>query len=69
MFGCIITLKSITLALKGEALLKKNGFACQVVKPDGEGSCKYGISISCNNVKSASAILASAKIPIENIFA
>lgn len=69
MFGCIITVKSVTYAMKGEALLRKNGFACRVVKPDGEGSCKYGISLSCNYVKQATAILAAASIPIEAVIA
>ncbi len=69
MFGCIITVKSVTYAMKGEALLKKNGFACRVVKPDGEGSCKYGISLSCNHIKQATAMLAAAGIPIESVIA
>ena len=69
MFGCVIILKSITYAIKSEALLKKNGFSCRVVKPDGDSGCKYGIAISCINIKKATAVIASAGIPIEQILA
>ena len=59
MYGCIITVKSITYALKGEALLKKSGILCKVVKTEGmgNGGCKYGISLSCNGVNAALDIL------------
>ena len=59
MYGCIITVKSITYALKGEALLKRNGIPCKVVKTEGlgNGGCKYGISLSCNGLNTALDIL------------
>ena len=69
MFGCTITVRSITYAMKGEALLKKNGFACRIVKPDGGGGCQYGISLSCSHINKATNLLASAGIPIEQILA
>ena len=70
MNGCIITVKSITYALKGEALLKKRGIPCKIVKPDvTEGGCKYGIGLSCTSINAALEILKHNAIEIGRIMA
>ena len=71
MYGCIITVRSITYAFKGEALLKNHGIDCKVVKTDGKnnGGCKYGISIACNMTNNALAILKNHGIEIGKIMA
>ena len=53
--------------MKGEALLKQMGFNCRIVKPDGNGSCRYAIELSCNNIRKAIDIISSAKIPIYSV--
>lgn len=69
MYGCIITVKSITYALKGEAILKKSGILCKVVKTEGmgNGGCKYGLSLSCNQVSTALDILKRNGIEIGKV--
>jgi hypothetical protein len=68
MYGCIITVKSITYALKGEALLKKRGIECSVVKVDGsEHGCRYGIALSCRALTSAVTILSTGGVEIGKI--
>jgi hypothetical protein len=71
MYGCIITVKSITYAFKGEALLKNHGLVCKVVKTEGKdtGGCKYGLALSCNIVNDALEILKSNKIEIGKVMA
>ncbi len=70
MYGCIITVKSITYALKGESLLKKSGIKCKVVKTEGaENGCKYGISLSCNMVSAALEIMKKSGIEIGKVMA
>ena len=70
MYGSIISVRSITYALKGETLLKRNGIPCKVVKTDGlgNGGCKYGISLSTSLVNSALAILTGNGIEIGKVF-
>ena len=70
MYGSIISVRSITYALKGEALLRRNGIPCKVVKTEGmenEG-CKYGLSLSSSAVKYASELLSKNGIEISKIF-
>ena len=70
MYGSIISVRSITYALKGEALLKRNGIPCKVVKTEGitNGGCKYGISLSTSAVNTALAILNTGGIEIGKVF-
>lgn len=68
MYGCIITVKSITYALKGEALLKKRGVKCSVVKTDGaDHGCRYGIALPCSSLTGATAILSGGGVEIGKI--
>lgn len=70
MFGCIITVKTLTHALRGEAYLKARGIPCKVVKPDGgSGGCRYGLSISCNSAKYAFDMLKKAGFEVVKILA
>ena len=71
MYGCIITVRSITYAFKGEALLKKHGIDCKVVKTDSKdsGGCKYGLSLSCNLTSNALTILKNNGIEIGKLMA
>ncbi len=70
MFGCIITVKTLTHALRGEAFLKNRGIVCRVVKPDGENvGCRYGIALNCNYAKSAFDMLKKAGFEVVKILA
>ena len=70
MYGCIITMKSLTHALRGEALLKKRGIDCKVVKPpSGTNGCRYGIALSCSAADFAMGFLIKSGLDVGKLMA
>lgn len=68
MFGCIITVKTLTHALRGESYLKARGIACRAVKPDGDKTgCRYGIALNCSNAARAFDMLRGAGLDVGRI--
>ena len=64
----IISLRSVTHAVKGKRLLLENGIRATVVKPSvSDEGCGYGLSVSASHVDAAADILQKNRIRIVKI--
>ncbi len=70
MSDCVIALSSITYAMKGEGLLKREGIAAKQIRLAPHATrrgCAYGLAIPCTERHRAARLLRAADIPYSQI--
>ena len=70
MSSCLITLRSLTYAMKAQKLLKERGIDAASVKLDGEYSrkgCGYGVRFDIRLRRQAEQIMRENGIPYSDI--
>ncbi len=63
---CILTMKSVTFALRAKSTLAARGVAAEVVNLDPKltkKGCAYGIRFSCADAESVQRILTAKDVP------
>lgn len=71
MNACIITFRSVTLAQRGERVLKRAGIYCMVQRTPRymeEQGCGYCLKITCSRIPEAVELLRSGQIPFRKIY-
>lgn len=66
----VIAVSSVTYAMKGAALLKRNGIAAQTIRLEANQTrrgCAYGLKIAKNARQKAVSLLYREKIPYSEI--
>ena len=64
---CFITMRSLTIAQKAEAVLRRNGIRCSVQRAPRwmeEQGCGNGVRVACEDIENALYILQEGAFPI-----
>ncbi len=62
---CIVTMKTMTKAIRGRNAVERAGIQCEIVSLDKtltKNGCAYGISFPCSDVAEVKGILGLANI-------
>lgn len=71
MFDCIITVRSVTPAQRGERLLHRAGIDCALGRTSRkleEQGCGYGLQLGSDRLPEALALLRRENVPIRKVY-
>ena len=61
--AAVLTVASVTYALKGQTVLDGGGVPSRVVRPDSASGCAYGLAVDRRDLARAKSLLGRGGVP------
>jgi len=59
----VLSVKSVTYALKGQRILEANYISARIVRPSGNSGCAYGLEIDRRDLQRAKNLMERGGVP------